>query len=330
MEPVRCENCGKIFVPRESRVRNCSPKCGIEYQTRRKQEAKSKLLAKLGEDNARRDAQIRKELRAFLKSARKKKIKKEAKKRRYAHDLKVGKRILVIPDTQVKPGVDQSHLKWIGQYIAEKKPDIIVHIGDHWDMPSLSSYDAGRRSFEGRRYVDDIRAGNEAMDLLTSQYRGKYAPEEHFFIGNHEERIERATDADAKLFGLIGYKDLKLDGWVVHPFEDVVEIEGIKFAHYFSSGTKGLPVGSAAVMLKMAQSSAVQGHVQKVDLAVHEKTGNIAMMVGVCYMHDEGYLGLQGNNCRRQIVMLNEVKNGRFDPMMISLDYLARRYGSRS
>ena len=42
---------------------------------------------------------------------------------------------LVIPDTQVKPGQSLEHLRWAGQYAADKKPDVIIHIGDHWDMP---------------------------------------------------------------------------------------------------------------------------------------------------------------------------------------------------
>jgi hypothetical protein len=48
---------------------------------------------------------------------------------------------------------------WAGEYCAEKKPDRIIHIGDHWDMPSLSSFDVGKKAFEGRTYASDIQAG---------------------------------------------------------------------------------------------------------------------------------------------------------------------------
>ena len=34
---------------------------------------------------------------------------------------------LIIPDTQVKPGVNTSHLEWCGKYIVDSKPDVIVH-----------------------------------------------------------------------------------------------------------------------------------------------------------------------------------------------------------
>ena len=48
------------------------------------------------------------------------------------------KRHLVIADTQCKPEVSLNYMGYIGEYIADKKPDAIIHIGDHWDFPSLS------------------------------------------------------------------------------------------------------------------------------------------------------------------------------------------------
>ena len=78
---------------------------------------------------------------------------------------------MVIPDTQVKPDSDYSHMRWAGHYAAEKKPDVIVHLGDHWDMPSLSSYDVGKKSFEGRRYTKDIESGIDAMLAFLAPIR---------------------------------------------------------------------------------------------------------------------------------------------------------------
>ena len=60
-------------------------------------------------------------------------------------------RHLVIPDTQIKPDCPIDHMYWAGRYACAMKPDVIIHLGDHWDMPSLSSYDVGKKSFEGRR-----------------------------------------------------------------------------------------------------------------------------------------------------------------------------------
>ena len=75
---------------------------------------------------------------------------------------------LIIPDTQVKPGVDLNYLAWVGKYIVEKKPDVVVQIGDFADMPSLSSYDTGKKSFEGRRYKDDIELTEQQKTILNS------------------------------------------------------------------------------------------------------------------------------------------------------------------
>src|ERR1700761_419839 len=79
------------------------------------------------------------------------------------------RRHCVIPDTQSRPGAPVDHLAWISTYIAEKKPDVIVHIGDHYDLPSLNSHDqAGSAPVEGKRYKDDIEAGRHAWDVLNS------------------------------------------------------------------------------------------------------------------------------------------------------------------
>ena len=51
---------------------------------------------------------------------------------------------LVIPDSQVKYGESYEFLSWIGKYIVEKRPDVVVHLGDFADMESLSSYEIGR------------------------------------------------------------------------------------------------------------------------------------------------------------------------------------------
>ncbi len=106
-------------------------------------------------------------------------------------------KILVIGDTQCKPDEDLSYMSAIGNYIVSKRPDVIVHIGDNFDFPSLSTYDKGKRSFEGRRLKDDIEAGKEGLKLLLSplkklqnkQRQNKkkpYSPRLVFTLGNHE------------------------------------------------------------------------------------------------------------------------------------------------
>ena len=78
---------------------------------------------------------------------------------------------LVIPDTQITPDSPTDHLRWIGKYIAEKRPDVVIQIGDFNDCESLSSYDKGKKGFEGRRYIKDIEAGKKAMAELMRPIR---------------------------------------------------------------------------------------------------------------------------------------------------------------
>jgi hypothetical protein len=251
-------------------------------------------------------------------------------------------RHLVIPDTQVKPNQPVEHLRWAGLYAAEKKPDVIIHIGDHWDMPSLSNWDVGKRSFEGRRYKDDIKAGLDAMEVflepiraeqkrLISNKKKQWNPRLVFTIGNHEQRIERAIEADAKLEGLIGYDDLKLNelGFEVYDFLEVAIIDGIAYSHYFTSGIMGRPVSSARNMLSKKMMSCVMGHVQDKDIAFARRADGkniLGLFAGIFYQHDEDYLTAQTNGSWRGIWMLNEVNDGSCEEMPITLGYLRNRY----
>ncbi len=245
------------------------------------------------------------------------------------------KRHIVIPDCQVRPDVDYSHLTWVGNYIAAKRPDVVVNIGDFADMPSLSSYAVGKAEAEGKRYSADVDATREAMVLLMDPVleakrssHGKWKPELHLTLGNHEDRITREAKANAKFIGTLSVDDLhyRESGWQVHPFLEVATIDRIEYSHYFVSGVMGRPVSSAQALLKQRQASAVQGHIQRVDMAIHPTTQYVALFAGICYQHAESYLTPQGQNTKRGIWMLNEVKNGTFDPMFISLDFLRRNY----
>ena len=252
-------------------------------------------------------------------------------------------KIAVIPDTQVKPGDSVDHLKLAGQYMAEKQPDVIVMIGDWWDMESLSTYDRGTKGFEGRRYTKDIAAGNKAMDVFMApilaeqkkqkrRKKGTWKPRLVFTLGNHENRINRATDADARLDGLLSTNDFNLEdyGWEVYPFLEVVTIEGVAFSHYFCSGVMGRPVSSARLMLNKKHMSCVMGHVQDRDIAFQQRADGKRMtgiFAGIYYEHDEAYLNPQTNGSWRGIWMLHEVKDGAFDEMPVSLDYLKSKYG---
>lgn len=254
-------------------------------------------------------------------------------------------RHLVIPDCQVKPGVPLDHLRWAGEYAAKKKPDRIICIGDFADMSSLSSYDKGKKCYEGRSYRKDIDVTHKAMDsfLLPIQReinspvarKGKavpWRPTFTFFLGNHEDRITRAVELDRMLEGTISLSDLGYTerGWEVIPYLAVKRLDGIYYSHYFTSGVLGRPVTSARALLSKKHQSCVMGHVQKRDIAYDfDASGRqiTSIFTGVFYQHDEAYLSPQGNKYWRGIWMLHNVVNGSFDECPIPLSYLKAKYG---
>jgi hypothetical protein len=250
-----------------------------------------------------------------------------------------GKRIMVIPDVQAKPGVDFSYLMREGQYAVEKKPDIIVCGGDFADMPSLSSYDKGKKSFEGRRYKRDIEAAHWAMSAFMRpivEYNEKhptrpYKPRMVLCLGNHENRIDRATEDDPKLDGVLSIKDLQYEdfGWEVYPFLEVVMVEGIAFSHYFTTGTMGRPATTAAAILSKKHQSCIAFHQQGLQIATGYRADGAlltSVIAGSNYEHNEDYLGPQGNNHWRGFLMCHDVKDGVFDLMPVSLKFINRRY----
>jgi len=249
---------------------------------------------------------------------------------------------LVIPDVQVKPGYCTKFLTAIGNYMVAKKPDVVVCIGDFADIPSLSSYDVGTKSFEGRRYTKDVEATKNAMSSLMSPliaYNAKakrnkekqYSPKLVFTLGNHEHRINRAIEKDPKLDGLISVNNLCYTefGWDVRPFLDVVVLDGVAYSHYFTSGVLGKPAVSAQAQLSKKHMSCIAGHQQGLQIATgHRADGKrlTSIIAGSCYEHDEDYMGPQGNKHWRGILMLHEVHDGEFDLMPVSIKFLKDRY----
>lgn len=240
---------------------------------------------------------------------------------------------LIIPDTQVKPGVSIDHLHWIGRYIAERAPDVVVMLGDWWDMESLSEYDRGKKSFEGRRYLADVESGNRGLELLE-QGMGSFKPKRKIMLrGNHEERILRAIEVEPRLEGALGYhhfNDVAL-GWEPVEFLVPLNVDDIWYSHYFVQPMSGRAYsGTVENILKNLGFSFVAGHQQGIRFARRElNNGNvhIGVIAGSCYTHDENYKGPQGNNHWRGVVVAHEVQGGQFDMMQVSLDFLRRKFG---
>ena len=242
--------------------------------------------------------------------------------------------ILIIADTQVKPTESLEYILWIGKYIHDTKPDIILMIGDWWDFPSLSSYDKGKASSEGRRFVDDLTAGNKGLELLEIEINKDhtYKPRKVFCKGNHEHRVDRYVEDNPELKGTLGTEFLPLTkyGWEVYDFLIPVEIEGIYFVHYLANPMTGKPYsGTASNILKTVGRSFVVGHKQVLDIAIRptfDGKQQIGIVNGACYPFNEGYKGYFGNVHYRGVTILTEVSDGFGLPSFVSLDRMKELY----
>lgn len=246
-------------------------------------------------------------------------------------DLAPGRTHMFIPDTQVKPGTKTNHISYLGHYAVHKRPDVIVLIGDWWDMSSLSSYDVGKKSAEGKRVTLDLEAGYAAMERFFQPIRAAagYKPEVHFFEGNHEYRLTKAVNDDAKWEGTLSFDSFKLKdfGVQVHRFLNPAEIDGVSYCHYFPTGTKGMACTSADKLLTLRHMSSVCGHKPGRDIAYATRgdgTPMTALIAGSCYDHDEAYV-LQPQWHWRGFYMFHEVRDGWFDEMAVSINYLQRK-----
>lgn len=258
---------------------------------------------------------------------------------------------LFIPDTQIRPDSDIRNIVWAGRYAYElatrrEGPFKVVVIGDWHDFKSLSSYDkAGSKNAEGQRVVDDLVAGNAATDKFSDfldradvvrEKKGWAKIDRHFFEGNHENRLWRLMEQDARFDRTWSRESFRwlARGWKHHPFLKVVKIDGVHYSHYFYNPMTGRPYAgnNMDTRLKTIGCSFSMGHQQIHMTGIRQTIGGIhrGLVSGVFYLHDEDYIGPQGNNEWRGIVVKNEVKQGTYDICEVSMDFLCRKYEGKS
>ena len=130
--------------------------------------------------------------------------------------------------------------------------------------------------------------------------------------------------------GLISVKDLEYEkDWEVHPFLHPVFISGVGFNHYWPVGAMGRPAASPSAIISKLHMSCVAGHQQGKQIAYGKRADGrsiCSIITGSFYLHDEDYMDQLSNTHWRGLVILNEVKDGQFDELLLSMDYLKRKY----
>jgi len=252
----------------------------------------------------------------------------------------INKDVVVIADTQVDLESPTSHLYSLSKYIWEHKPSDIVHIGDHWDFPSLSSY-ASRLMAEGKRLDDDLRGGYDAfklimahVDKMNKKTGENYKPAKHFLMGNHEMRLERFIAEHPVLEGCFDLRGfIEGQGWKVHKMNSPIWLHDICFSHYMENPMSGRAVGgSIENKLNKFPHSFVHGHQQQFQYGRRQNLQgkpHFGVCAGSFYMHDEGYRGANNTEIRGFTHLrgfTNRYGHTDHDVEFVSLERLLEKY----
>lgn len=254
----------------------------------------------------------------------------------------MSKNIYCIFDTQVKQGVNFKYLSYYAHHIVDTRPDIVLIMGDWWDMPALCRYKS-KREAEKARVIQDLEAGWLAMDLFMSIVlkgvkRSKlWNPKFHFCVGNHDPqvRIPRFLEDHPEWEGLIPEdtdKRLRAYGFKVHGFLEVASICGFDCSHYFTNpfASTGNPMsGNIEAMLQKIGNSFIAAHNQKQKFGrIYTPKGEprLGISCGSSYEHSEKYLGPQGNHHWRGSIILKGARRGNADVHEYSLQTLRKKY----
>ena len=248
---------------------------------------------------------------------------------------------VVIPDPHARPKTNNDRAVWVGEMIADVKPDVVVMLGDLADMPSLSSFDKGKARFNGRTYRADIDCALDFSDRMFDRIkrRKRKLPEFIAHEGNHEERISRALQVYPELEGTIGFDDLQLDYYydrVIRyngntPGVDVVD--GISYAHYFVSGVMCRAVGGerpAYQLLAKQFTSCTMGHQHTYDFCIRTRADGVRLMgltAGCFFDVPLEYAGVSNKLMWPGVFIKHNVEGGSYDLEAVSMERLKNAYG---
>ena len=253
--------------------------------------------------------------------------------------------ILVVPDQHAHPDHNNDRADWLGKFILDRKPDMVVNMGDTFDLPSLSSFDKGKASFHGASYEKDVNAGLDFLDRMWYPIRKakRKRPYSVFLEGNHCRRLTKVLEYQPELAGDrfgVSYKNLQLGDYhneVVYyegQTPGIYTCEGISFAHFMVSGLMGRPIGGehhAASLLAKNHCSCVVGHSHTVDWAVRSSpTGGriMGLVAGVYQDYESSWAGNINHLWWPGLVYLHGVENGVYSPEFISLGKIRREYAT--
>lgn len=254
---------------------------------------------------------------------------------------------LVIPDPHAHPDYSNARFDLLSHLIMDRKPDTIICLGDFADMPSLSSYDKGKKSFEGRRFKDDCESAIDAQVRMfagIAEYNDRarrnkdkqYRPTTVMLGGNHDEgRISRIVNDNPEWEGVIALSALRYnDYWHTYvPYRHTIDLDGVLYSHHFATGVSGRPIGGINMGRSLVQKNYVSstvGHshlwnsftdTRRDGTRVHGLSAGCFVDFALEFAAETHHLWWRG------VILKHNVRDGDYDLEQISLDRLRALYG---
>jgi len=254
----------------------------------------------------------------------------------------ISKTFVVFSCAHAEPNGNNDRFSWLGDFLYDIKPDIVIDLGDGADMKSLNSYDTRKpEAIVSQNYERDVNCYLDSQERLRHKFKlnRRKKPTWVGFEGNHEHRIKKAIETDPRLEGQkygISFRHLQTNTFFneyheyknsapsIHPYG------GVDFAHYFASGNFGSATSGihhAFSLINNRHRSSVCGHSHKRNLYFKDGPGSVGMVVGCYKGKEESWAGQANSDWWKGVVVMHDVSNGRFEPQFISMKMLEREYG---
>jgi hypothetical protein len=255
-----------------------------------------------------------------------------------------GRTTLVFTCAHTDPKVSNERFEWLGKFIYDLKPDMVIDLGDGADMKSLNSYDTRYpQQIVNQNYEEDIDVYNDAQEKLRYpfRYHRKKKPFWVGFEGNHEHRIKTAIAHDPRIEGQrhgISFSHLQTNTYFdeYHEYENsapsIADYDGVSYAHYFSSGNYGTATSGthhAYTLIQNRNYSSTCGHSHKRSVYFKDSahpTGIIGNVVGCFKGAEESWAGQANKEWAKGFVVKRNVSEGMYDYQWISMEALKEEY----
>ena len=248
---------------------------------------------------------------------------------------------MIIPDAHAAHGQDFRRFEWAAKLALAYRPDVIICIGDWADCHSVSRFDEGTATGEGRRLMADVSAANEALrvfhrvldDHNEASPENTYVPRLVITLGNHEHRITSYANRHPALVGIVSLDafDFTKRGWEVIPFAEPIEIDGVTYVHYMQTkagrAKSGIYLGAA--LTREWRRSVTVGHSHEWDYRVwrDRETEQHGLVCG-CYLEHWEEYAQQGNDRWWSGLLLKRLNApGEYDLERWSLRRIKRVFG---